>query len=115
MLSAMRRRNFAASMVVTFSLAGCEKTTTSGNPPPPDPTAAEEPTSNPPGPMGEEGDGGDGESAGDGEPDVSGVQSKEQIIDNGDGTCSRIYDIDCPPNVACNPPPPEPVPCPDEG
>mgnify|MGYP001238727487 CR=1 FL=1 len=99
-------------MVVTFSLAdvACEKTVTTGNPPPPDPTAAQEPTSNPPGPT-DDGDA-EPESDADGAPEPTGVQSKEKIVDNGDGTCSRYYEVDCPPNVACNPPPPEQVPCP---
>lgn len=105
-------------MVVTFSLAdvACEKPL-QGNPPPPDPTAAEEPSRNPPGPMTDGGEvpppEAEAESASEGSPDMTNVESKEQIIDNGDGTCSRIYEVDCPPNVACNPPPPEPVPCPD--
>jgi hypothetical protein len=29
-----------------------------------------------------------------------------------DGTCMQEHDIQCPPHVNCNPPPPYPVRCP---
>ncbi len=87
---------WTSAVVVTVALnAGCGKTTETDN----SPTSAAPPTS-----------AADEEGAGD-EGDFT---PKETIEKNADGTCSRYVSVDCPPEVACNPPPPEPVPCPPE-
>lgn len=139
----MRRRQFARSVVVTFSLVelGCTQPPTR-NPPPPEIEGGGEgardsavadggAAADGAGADGAAADGAAADGAGqpgkdtagaaDGgaqvEPDGDGggrieVKSSFEIVENDDGTCTKFFHVDCPPGVACNPPPPQDVDCP---
>jgi len=101
----MAARRYTASIVITLALApGCAGGGSNQphrnppephqNPPGPEPSATptatgtDTPTTNPPEP-----------------------EPKVRIDRRADNTCWRVVDVDCPPNAACNPPPPTQVDC----
>lgn len=104
----MRRRTFAASVVVTLSLAeaGCDGASTT-----PDERSTEAIAVNPPGPEPKPATKLDVGGA----PEPETEAPKDDIQLQRDGTCVRYPHVECPkdPQVSCNPPAPEPVPCPD--
>ncbi|MCB9540026.1 MAG: hypothetical protein H6704_27750 [Myxococcales bacterium] len=46
------------------------------------------------------------------QPELPDAPPDARIIRRDDGTCVAVYDVRCPPDVACNPPAPMPVKCP---
>jgi len=107
----MRRRTFAASVVVTLSLAeaGCDGAST-----PPSGDGTEQIAVNPPAPTPKL----DVGSAEIPEPEPQPEpkpKPAEDIELQPDGTCVRYPHVECPedPQITCNPPAPEVVPCPD--
>lgn len=115
----MRRRRhvFAASMVVTAALSpGCDKQSS--------PETRERRTNNPPMPTPDGGamaktpmlDAAPAPAAKLIAPDPSFKAGNGATISlNQDTwTCEEQLHNDCPPGARCNPPPPEPVPCPDD-
>lgn len=123
----MRRRRFAQSVVVTFSLAELACTSSGPghtvNPPPPSDDgaadgAAADGAADEGGFIGPADDGGpaiadDGgaDGADDGETPTTIGEPKTTVHKRPDGTCWETITVDCPPNVACNPPPPKQVDC----
>lgn len=130
----MRRRAFAQSVVVTFSLvepactsAGSEDRSRTVNPPPP-PQRADDGAEIP---AKDDGAAAPGDSAG--PPDANAnddadprapevmvnppppeeIRHRVEVVTRPDGTCWEQVIIDCPPGVACNPPPPKSVDCPE--
>lgn len=138
----MLKAPLAASVVMTFSVAlsttasactGGEQATRT--PPKPEPLAPPEGPMNPPPPeleTAESGevdkpvittgpgpvpdDGGTSEGPKDSEPDPKPASATTRIIvrDNGDGTCTKYFRVDCPEGKTCEPPPPEVLPCTDD-
>src|SRR5690606_27985563 len=121
----MARRSFAASVVVTVSLAELACTSTGGGEhrdPPTELVDLEQITRNPPDPsngVGED-DGGDAPLAdGGGDEPVAddrgdGTRVEPMIRRQPDGTCVELVNIQCPEGLMCNPPPPRTVPCPPD-
>jgi hypothetical protein len=108
---AMSRRHLSAAFVMTVSLSACDKPLP-GNPPMPEPpavppTASATASSAPeqPAPTATA-------SAG-----LSRAGWNERVTMDADGRCTvfRSVEVECPPNIPCNPPPPhaEPVLCPE--
>ncbi|MCA9652935.1 MAG: hypothetical protein H6712_19785 [Myxococcales bacterium] len=128
----MRQRHFARSVVVTFSLAelaactgASEDLSKTVNPPPPqvDDGTPEADGGAPPADGGAApADGGDErpiianppEPRPEPEPrPPTEITSRSTIEHLDDGTCIEHLSVDCPPGMACNPPPPREVPCPE--
>lgn len=102
----MQHAPLALAFVVTFGAGGCNEGRISENPPPPEPTpetkqqaSASEPSASLPRPS--------GSSA----PSLGEAPAGKEIAMAADGTCSYLHveQVDCPPNVPCNPPPPRRV------
>ena len=108
----MRRRTFAASVVVTLSLAeaGCDG---ASKPPAADGTH-ESIAVNPPAPTPKLDLGNPEEPEPEPQPEPEPARTDDVQLQP-DGTCLRYARVECPqdPQVTCNPPPPEIVPCPD--
>lgn len=128
----MSNRTLATSVVVTVSLAqlvlgGCKTGRVYDNPPPPDygkdyesadGDGVDEPAADG-GEVADDGAADDAVAADDGAAPDDGPAPAEEgpttsILKRDDGTCVEIVQVDCPPDVMCNPPPPQPVPCPEE-
>lgn len=109
-----RRHVFAAPLVVTVALLpACKK---DDGPKEPD---IRRPTWNPPGPDPQPAP---PDAARDGDlelpratsmPDPTNADAEIRFRAHSQD-CWRSYQMDCPPGAKCNPPPPEPVACPDE-
>jgi hypothetical protein len=111
----MRKRVFATSVVVTVAMGdvACKSKPINENPPGPiiDETTPPDPEPEPetePEPEPEPDSGPDSGAT----PDRP--TSSTKIVHNEDGTCTEYVSVDCPPGMACNPPPPREVPCPEE-
>jgi hypothetical protein len=99
----VRRRTFAASLVVTFT--ACASSAPPPQQPVGNPSPPEEPHTNPPPPEDP------GTAAPDPAPD-SGPQHYH-LTRNGD-TCEVDAETHCPEGASCNPPPPRRVACPSD-
>src|SRR5688500_2587309 len=117
-MAAVRSRVFAASVVVTFSLAegACTVPKDGGsgngevihrNPPPrePDPQPEPEPEPEP-----------EPDPKPDPKPEPEPIDPKTTttVRRMDDGTCQEFTSVECPPQVMCNPPPPRTVDCPPD-
>jgi hypothetical protein len=117
----MRSLPLAASVVMTFSIAGSGCTPEDGptqNPPPPE---VEEPPPLEPEPKPTAADSGAPEPEPEPQPDPVPKPSPQAadeprivVQDNGDGSCTKYFRVDCPKGARCNPPPPQTVPCTDD-
>lgn len=121
----MRSLPLAASVVMTFSIVGSACTPEDGptqNPPPPE---VEEPPPLPPEPEPEPNSTAADSGAPEPEPKPDldpnpkpapradeGLRFRVQ--DNGDGSCTKYFGVNCPQGVVCNPPPPQTLPCSDD-
>jgi hypothetical protein len=123
----MRKTPLAASVVVTFSVLGTACDQDPGptqNPPPP----VLEPPADTAEPAASSGEAPDTPPKDTAEPQdprpepepepkpepVVDAGPRVQVSDNGDGTCTKYFSVDCDPGDSCNPPPPQRVPCTDD-
>jgi hypothetical protein len=115
----MASRRLAQSVVVTFSLVelGCTGSVEHPKPPSDDAKAGGDDEA------AEAEAGGDVEVADDGKddgtaveppPDPTAITPTVTVTRRPDGTCWEMVSVTCPPQMACNPPPPRQVDCPPD-
>ncbi|MBL4687636.1 MAG: hypothetical protein JKY37_23775 [Nannocystaceae bacterium] len=111
----MARRSLAASVVITISLAelACSSGPSHTRNPPPQPSGNESPPKESPPKESPPKDDLSGESEGAVEINTP-VKTQTTIQKLEDGTCMEYVSVSCPAGVMCNPPPPNPVPCPED-